>query len=53
LGAAYDYALKNSVANRNQLREEISAMEEEIKDFYALRQPDEHIRLTAKKVNYK
>jgi len=48
LGAAYDYALKNSVANRNQLREEISAMEEEIKDFYALRQPDEHIRLQAK-----
>jgi hypothetical protein len=53
LGAAYDYALKNSVANRNQLREELSAMEEEIKDFYALRQPDEHIRLTAKKINYK
>ena len=53
LGAAYDYSLKNNVTNRNQLREEIMAMEDEIKDFYALRQPDEHIRLTANKVNYR
>jgi hypothetical protein len=48
LGAAFDYALKNNLSNRNQLREEISAMEEEIKDFYALRQPDEHIRLSTR-----
>lgn len=53
LGAAYDYALKNNVANRNQLREEISGMEGEIKGFYALRQPDEHIKLSVKKINYK
>lgn len=53
LGAAYDFALKENLSNRNVLREEISAMETEIADFYALRQPDEHIRLTVKKVNYK
>ena len=53
LGAAYDYALKNNVQNRNVLREEISAMEDEIQTFYALRQPDEHIRLSANKVNYR
>ena len=48
LGAAYDYSLKNNLTSRNQLREEISAMEEEIKDFYALRQKDEHIRLSVR-----
>lgn len=53
LGAAYDYALKNNVANRNQIREEISLMEESIKDFYALRQPDEHVKLSAHTINYK
>lgn len=53
LGAAYDYALKNNISNRNVLREEITAMEDEIHTFYAQRQPDEHIRLTANKLNYK
>jgi len=48
LGSAYDYALKNGLQNRNQLREEISLMEESMQDFYAMRQPDEHIRLSAK-----
>lgn len=53
LGAAYDYALKNNVENRNILREEISLMENAIQNYYSSRQPDEHIRLTAIKRNYK
>lgn len=48
LGAGYDYALKNGLTLRNQLREEISAMEEEIKDFYMQRQKDEHIKLSVR-----
>jgi hypothetical protein len=49
LGAAYDYSLKFNSSNRNQLREEIALLETEISKFYALRQPDEHITLKAKK----
>lgn len=45
LGAGFDYALKNNLTNRNQLREEIVQMEDEMKTFYTLRQPDESIRL--------
>jgi len=53
LGAAYDYGLKLGVSNRKQIREEIAAMEAEITNFYALRQPDEHLKLSVKKVSYK
>lgn len=53
LGAAFDYALKNNLSNRNQLREEIQLMEDEIKEFYAFRQPDEPIRLKARKISYR
>lgn len=53
LGCAYDYALKNNLTNRNQLREEIVGMEQEMQKFYAHRQKDESIRLTVKKKSYK
>lgn len=53
LSAAYDFALKNNKSNRNQLKEDLFEMENKMAEFYALRQPDEHIRLTAIKRIYK
>lgn len=45
LSAAYDFALKNNLTNRDSLRQEIALMEEEIKHFYSYRQPDEKPRM--------
>lgn len=50
-GASYDYALKKQLPQKNDLKMEIDAMEEAIKGFFALRNKDEKIKLTARRVS--
>lgn len=45
LWAAYDYAMINSIANVDRLRNEIALEEEKLQDFYAFRDKDESIRM--------
>lgn len=51
LSAAYDYALKRSLPNRNQLREEMVEMEEAITRFYSARENDVRKVIRGRKVN--
>lgn len=50
LWAAYDYALINGLKVADRLRLEISAMEDQLSEYYALRDSDEHVglRVTAR-----
>lgn len=53
LWAAYDYAFINQMEVKDDLLARIGSMEEQLKDYYALRDRDEHVRLTALKQNFK
>ena len=47
---AYDYAMANGLPNANQFMVEIQRKEDALKEDYALRSKDEHIRLSARKI---
>lgn len=53
LWGAYDYALINQLSVAPDLRVEIGLMEEQLKEFYARRDKDEHIRLQARYYNFR
>jgi hypothetical protein len=53
LWSAYDYALINQLQNRQELLNSALIMEEDIKEHYARRDKDEHIRMTARVGNYR
>lgn len=53
LGAAYDYALKNNLAIRNRIKEEIAEMEEDMQSFYARRAGDENIQMKVRQTSYR
>lgn len=53
LWCAYDYAFINGKEIKDDLLARIGSMEEQLKDYYALRDRDEHVRLTAKQSNFK
>jgi hypothetical protein len=52
LWCAYDYAFINDMKIAANLRSEISQAEEQLQEFYALRDKDEHITLTTKRGNF-
>lgn len=47
---AYDYAMANGLPNANQLMVEIQRKEDALKEDYALRSKDEHLKLSARKI---
>lgn len=52
LWVSYDYGVANGLPNANQLMVEIQRKEEALKEDFALRSADEHIRIGAKKYNF-
>lgn len=52
LWCAYDYAFINNLKNANSFRNEIVLMEQELKDYYSLRDRDERIKISAKRIKY-
>lgn len=48
LGAAYDYALKNRVTNKDEIKVELLEMEKDIQNFYSRRNRDGKHRMTPK-----
>lgn len=52
LWVSYDYAVANGLPNANQLMVEITRKEEALKEDFALRSQDEHIRISGKKYNF-
>jgi len=52
LWASYDYALANGLKNANQLMVEIQRKEEALKEDFALRSADEHLKLSPRKLRY-
>lgn len=48
LWISYDYALANGLPNANQLMAEIERKEDALREDYALRSADEHLRLQAR-----
>jgi hypothetical protein len=52
LWVSYDYAVANGLPNANQLMVEITRKEEALKEDFALRSQDEHIRISGKKYKF-
>ena len=52
LWVAYDYSMANGLPNANQLMVEIQRKEDALKEDFALRSKDEHIRIGAKKYRF-
>lgn len=50
---AYDYAFINDLDVTDRLRLEITQMEEQLQDYYSLRDVDDHIRLKTRKHNFR
>ena len=53
LGAAFDYTLKNTVSNRNDIKEELDKLDEEISEFYRARAKEFSPKISMKRVNAK
>lgn len=53
LWASYDYARSESLDSAANLRAEITVMETDLATYYALRDKDEHVRLQARRFNYR
>jgi len=53
LWCAYDYALINILPVAKTLREEIQVMEDQLEDYYALRDPDDRIKLAIRPLNFR
>lgn len=53
LWGAYDYAFTNQLANKNDLRQEITIMEKQLQDFYMKRDKDDKVRLTVRKQSFR
>lgn len=53
LWAAYDYAFINQLESADSLQGQIALMEDQLSEYYARRDRDEHIRLTARTYNFR
>lgn len=53
LWSAYDYAFINQLANKNDLRQEITVMESALQQFYNVRDKDDKISLKARQYNFR
>lgn len=53
LWAAYDYALINQLAVAKGLADDIALQEAQLKDYYALRDRDEHIKLSVRRHSFR
>lgn len=52
LWVAYEYAFANGLPTMDRFMDEIMKKEEALKEAYSMRNKDEHIRMTAKKVRF-
>ena len=50
---AYDYAFINTLPILGSISERISLMEDDLKAYYSLRDKDEHLRLSTRRINYR
>jgi len=50
---AYDYAFINALPILGSISERISLMEDDLKAYYSLRDKDEHLRLSTRRINYR
>ena len=53
LWIAYNYGISNGKANANAIMAEITTKEDALKEYYALRGKDDHIRVRARRNSYK